>query len=294
MTFRITSKSIGQTTLAGLAANQARLAKAQEQLSSGKMISRPSDSPGGTVSAMQLRSEIGVNEQYVRNADDGLGRLGSIDNQLQGALDELHTAQDRLLQGMSTGSSSPASREALARQIESLRDGLIERANETYLGRPLFGGTTPGTSAYTAGGVYQGDTGQTTRTVGAGSNVRIDVTGPEVFGDGVTGVFANLTAIADGLRNDPEGLDDDLALLQQNTARMIGAAGDIGARTNRVEAMKQAATDRVLNLKGGLEAVEDIDLPRTIVDLQLQEAAYQAALGATAKVITPSLVQFLR
>jgi flagellar hook-associated protein 3 FlgL len=30
------------------------------------------------------------------------------------------------------------------------------------------------------------------------------------------------------------------------------------------------------------------------VELQLQEVAYQAALGATAKVIQPSLVDFLR
>ncbi|RJK92457.1 flagellar hook protein [Vallicoccus soli] len=294
MAFRVTSKSIAQSTLHGLAANQARLAKVQEQLSSGKTISRPSDSPGGTVSAMQLRSEIGVNEQYVRNADDGLGRLGSIDNQLQGVIASLHTAQDRLLQGMSTGSSSPASREALAREIESLRDGILERSNETYLGRPLFGGTTPGQVAYGKDLAYRGDGGATTRTVGASAEVRVDVTGPEVFGDDATGVFANLTAIAAGLRAGGTGLEGDLALLQQNTARAIGAAGDIGARTNRVEAMKQAANDRVLTLKGGLEAVEDIDLPRTIVDLQLQEAAYQAALGATSKVITPSLVQFLR
>jgi flagellar hook-associated protein 3 FlgL len=37
-----------------------------------------------------------------------------------------------------------------------------------------------------------------------------------------------------------------------------------------------------------------VDLPATTMDLQLQEVAYQAALGATAKVIQPSLVDFLR
>jgi flagellar hook-associated protein 3 FlgL len=43
-----------------------------------------------------------------------------------------------------------------------------------------------------------------------------------------------------------------------------------------------------------LSEVEDIDLPKTITDMTLQQTAYQAALGATAKVIQPSLMDFLR
>jgi flagellin-like hook-associated protein FlgL len=41
------------------------------QLSSGKQIARPSDSPGGTLVAMQTRGDVGRVEQYQRNADDG-------------------------------------------------------------------------------------------------------------------------------------------------------------------------------------------------------------------------------
>ena len=40
--------------------------------------------------------------------------------------------------------------------------------------------------------------------------------------------------------------------------------------------------------------VEDADLPRTIVDLQIQEVSYQAALNATGRVLQPSLLDFLR
>ena len=58
--------------------------------------------------------------------------------------------------------------------------------------------------------------------------------------------------------------------------------------------MRQAADDRVIDLNSQLSNVEDIDLPKTITDLQLQQTAYQAALAATAKVVQPSLVDFLR
>lgn len=47
-------------------------------------------------------------------------------------------------------------------------------------------------------------------------------------------------------------------------------------------------------LRGSLAQVENIDLPKTIVELQMQQVAYQAALGATAKVIQPTLLDFLR
>ena len=47
-------------------------------------------------------------------------------------------------------------------------------------------------------------------------------------------------------------------------------------------------------LTGRGRYVEDIDLPSVIIDLQLQQTTYQAALSATAKAIQPTLMDFLR
>jgi flagellar hook-associated protein 3 FlgL len=58
--------------------------------------------------------------------------------------------------------------------------------------------------------------------------------------------------------------------------------------------MRNAATDQLLTLTTSLSEAEDIDLPKTIVELQMQEVAYKAALGATARVVQPSLLDFLR
>jgi flagellar hook-associated protein 3 FlgL len=54
----------------------------------------------------------------------------------------------------------------------------------------------------------------------------------------------------------------------------------VGARTNQLERMRQAADDMALNVSQSLSNVEDIDLPQTITELQLQQTAYQAALAA--------------
>ncbi len=60
---------------------------------------------------------------------------------------------------------------------------------------------------------------------------------------------------------------------------------EIGARTNRVEYALTAATDASLRLTSSLSEIENTDLVKATVDLQLQEVAYQAALGATSRVI---------
>jgi flagellar hook-associated protein 3 FlgL len=49
-----------------------------------------------------------------------------------------------------------------------------------------------------------------------------------------------------------------------------------------------------LDTKSALSDVEDVDVASAIVDLQMQQVAYQASLGATARVIQPSLLDFLQ
>jgi flagellar hook-associated protein 3 FlgL len=68
----------------------------------------------------------------------------------------------------------------------------------------------------------------------------------------------------------------------------------VGARYNQLTQARQAADDKVLSLTSQLSDVEDIDLPKTLTDLQLQQTAYQAALAAAGRVVQPSLVDFLR
>jgi flagellar hook-associated protein 3 FlgL len=296
MQMRVTDGSITTRVLANLQRNVARSAKIQEHLSSGKQINRPSDSPTGTVSSMQLRGEQRINEQYSRNAADGLGWLDTVDNTLTQSLTQLNRARDLTIQSQS-GTSTPQSREAIAVEIDNIRQSLIGAANTTYLGRPVFGGTTAGSAAYNSNGVYQGDDGQVLRTIGSNAQVRVGESGPNVFGDGTTSpdLFAVLEGLATSLRNnDPAALHAGQDDLDTAATAIKSTLSDIGARYNRVSQMSETALDRVVTLKSQISDVEDIDLPQTIMEMQLQETAYQAALAATAKVIQPSLIDYLR
>lgn len=304
MITRVTQRSIGASTLAGLQGGIHRVAKLQEQLSSGRQITKPSDDPGGTVATMQHRAQIRTNEQWARNANDGIGYLGTLDNALTASVGIVRRLRELALQGSNTATMAPEARAALAAEATALKDDLIGLANTRYLDRPVFGGTTDGSQAYAADGTYTGVPRATPgaeveptdilRAVGDKVKVRVDLTGPEVFGTGPTGLFAVAAGLATHLTDDPAALAADLDRLEAGMKQIQNQLATVGARYSRVEKMKQEAEDRIINLRGSVAEIESIDLPKTIMELELQRTAYEAALGAANRVITPSLVNFLQ
>lgn len=292
---RVTETSLTSRALSDLQRTAARGQKIQQQISSGKLINRPSDSPTGTVTSLQLRGEVRATQQYSRNADDGLGWLGTIQDTLGDSSNQIQRVRDLTVQALNSTDTDPAARSALTSEIDNIRQTLIGQANAKYMGRPVFGGTTAGDVAYDASGNYQGDAGQTTRTVGPNSKVRIETTGPEAFGSGGTQLFQVLSDISRDIQaNDTSKLGDDLTNLDTAHDLLKSTLSDVGARYNRVTQMKQSAEDHLLSVSSQLSDIEDVDLPKAIMDLQIQQTSYQAALAATAKVLQPSLIDFLR
>jgi flagellar hook-associated protein 3 FlgL len=291
---RVTQRTLTSNVGRNLQHNMAAMGRLQEQLSSGKLISKPSDNPTGTVSALRLRSEIRRAEQYQRNADDGIGWLGTADNTLTDTLGTVTRARNLLLQG-ANGATSEEGRFALAAEVRGLREHALSLANTTYLDQPIFGGTAGGAEAYDAAGVYLGDAGTIERTVGDGVSVQVNVVGTTVFGPAGNDLFKVLDDIATNLETNPSALTaTDLTNLDAAFVRLQTSLSTVGARYHQVEAMGDRADSGQLDATTQLANVESIDLPYTVMQLKLQEVAYQAALGAASRVLQPSLVDFLR
>jgi flagellar hook-associated protein 3 FlgL len=292
---RVTQNMMTQGSLTGMQTSLSRLAKLQEQLSTGRVLNRPSDSPTDTTSAMRIRASLSDVKQYGRNAEDGNGWLSTIDSALTTANDQVLRARDLALQGANEGVAGPTVREALAAEVDQIRAGLVNTANSNYLGRPVFGGITPGGTAYDATGTYVGTPGAVSRVVGDGTTVRVDVDGNTAFGPAGSSVFDHLAALSTALRaGNQAGISASNSALEGDGDRITNTQAEVGSRQNRVQTAIQAASDTELRLRTTLSSVENADLPKTIVDLQMQQVAYQASLGATAKVIQPSLLDFLR
>lgn len=298
-TTRITQSMLMYRSYNGMQTAMDRVATVQEQLTTGRVINRPSDDPTGATIAMRIRSAVNDQNQYVRNTNDALGWLNQIDGTLGQVTSQMTRARDLAVQANS-GAAGATSRQALATEIDQIRAGLISNANVTYLDRPVFGGITSGGTAYTADGELSDPdaiglgTG-VVRTVADGTKVRVDIEGPEVFGADGDNLFDHLAALADALRSgDLDAVSDNVDALDTDVKRITNVRSDIGARTNRVEQAQSVASDAQLTLNNSLSEVENVDLAKATVDLQLQEVAYQAALAATSRVVQPSLLDFLK
>ncbi len=299
---RITQRAVSQTALQGLNRNLADLGKLQQQLTSGKVVSKPSDSPSGVNRAMQVRQDQAAAVQHARNISDAQGWMDFTDTTLQSVVTQVNRVRDLTVQASNGVTLSDSGRVAISTEVAALRESLLGLANQSVDGRPLFGGITSGATAYDATGAYTGVGGANgipvvavTRRIADAEDVRIDVTGPEAFGDpSGTDLFALVGKIATDVTAAPEALGDDLTALDVALQRLMTAVSSIGARAARVEATAQTNTDLQLSLGKQLALVEDVDLPKTIMQLQFQQTGYQAALQATSQVIQPSLVDFLR
>uniref|UniRef100_UPI001C81B3DC flagellin n=1 Tax=Nocardioides pelophilus TaxID=2172019 RepID=UPI001C81B3DC len=137
--------------------------------------------------------------------------------------------------------------------------------------------------------------GTVNRRVADGVNVQVDVDGRDVFGDGASSVFAELDALATALRAaDTAAISTAIDELATRVNTVTTARTTAGTRLDRIERADAAAAEASQSLAASLSTLENTDLAKAAVDLQLQEVAYQAALSATSRVLQPSLLDFLR
>ncbi len=298
MSLRVTQSAVTSMMLAGLQANKSRLSDLQLQLSSGRQLTKPSDDPVGTDQAMQYRSEIARAGQYQRNGTDGLAWLGTADGALQSGVAILQRLRVLTTQAANTGAGDNNARSAIAAEISSLKSDMLGIANTTYLGRPIFGGTTPNTAAYVqgAGGVvtYQGDAGTVTRTVGSSAQVQVNVNATDAFGPPGNDVFSVFDQIVTDLQSNPNNLTNDLNGIQTSLDRMSNAQSIEGAAYNRIQNMINLAGTHSDTLTANLSEVENVDTAKAATELTMQQVSYQASLAAMSKVLQLSLTDFLR
>ena len=292
---RITHRSVALTSLRGLNGNLEAVGKLQQQLTSGKVLSKPSDSPTGVNRAMLTRSDQAATDLHARSITDAKGWLDRADTVLQTMLGVTTDVRNLAIRGMNSGATSVEAAGAISKEVANLRENLLALANQDVQGRPIFGGATSGGKAYDPAGAWVGRDGlPVLRRVSDTETVRVDVTGPEAFGDPARDLFAIVGDISADVVANPAALAGHLAALDGVFNRMMTAVTDIGARSARIDQAEQVNFDRGLILENQLAQTESVDLPKVIMDLQMRQTGYEAALKATAQSLQPTLLDFLR
>ena len=289
---RVTQQSLADQATASLQQTLANLGQIQNEISSDRRISVPSDDPVGTVTALQTSSAISVNTQILSNINDATAWLSTADNTLNSAVTQLNQARTLAVQAQD-GALDQSSLQAIAEQVDGIKQTVLGFANTQYNGRSIFAGTANG-PAYDASGNYTGTSAAIERTVAPGVRLQVNVNGDTAFGAPGSDVFTALTNLSTAISSgDPTAISTAMTALDTASQNVSSSLAGVGASEQRLNALKSQNSSDALTLQQNLSNVEAPDLTQATMQLQMQQNAYEAALAVTARVIQPSLVNFL-
>lgn len=293
MISRVTASSMTQTAMRQLQANLSELSRLQEQANSQRAFSAPSEDPAAAATALRLHGEQRRTDQYARNIDDGLAWLVTADATISASTALLGRARDLTVQGANDGALDATAKEAIAVELEGIRDEMLAKANTRVLGRSVFAGTSDSAafaSDYSFSGV---DGSEVVRRVSDQASIRVDTDGAAVYGEGADSVFATIDRVIADLRSGTN-VGARLQEIDAHRTAMLGAQGAVGVRQSQMERAKEATVQDAVSLEARRAAVEDVDSVEVLVQLQAQELVYRTSLAVTGRVLQPSLMDFLR
>ncbi|MED1489214.1 flagellar hook-associated protein FlgL [Bacillus smithii] len=289
---RVTQSMLSNNMLRNLSSSYERLSKYQDQISTGKKVNRPSDDPVVVMKGISYRTDLSEVQQYKRNFSEAYNWVENSDAALDNAGQALQRIRELVVEA-SNDTYDASQRQAISAEIKQLRDHLAEVANTKFGDKYLFNGAnTTKKPVDLQNGNYPSES-QPTEPVeielSKGIYLPVNVPGEKVFGEQL---FSDLKALTDDLdqgKNPASYLDQ----IDQHIDAINNARADLGARQNRLEMMESRVDNQEVIATKVLSDNEDVDYEKAITDLTAQESVHRAALAVGARVLQPTLMDFL-
>lgn len=371
---RVTQSMLSRSNLTYISDNYSKLGKLQDQINTGKKITKPSDDPVVAVRGMAYRTQLAEVEQFNRNLDEGFNWMDNAETALDETTSVLQRIRELTVQA-SNDTYNELSRQNISEEIDSLQEQLVALANtkigDNYIfngkdtaSKPIneslfnvdfvnYDGSNPGdyvisykgqTYEYEADSdayVVKGELGDTSPAtikidgtnitytvledttevsdqldpsdlvitnkaavstnsqmveieVMKGVTIPINTNSKKFFS---TSMFGGLEAIKKML-TDPNSTGGEFTrsinTIDQLLANVTSSRAQLGAQVNRAEMIE----DRLLKQKEiatqSISDNEDIEIEEAFVNLTTQQMIHQASLAVGAKIIQPSLMDYLR
>ncbi|PZE19431.1 flagellar hook-associated protein FlgL [Paenibacillus xerothermodurans] len=302
---RVTQGMLNNQLLRNMNSNLTRMQNGQNQLSTGRRINAPSDDPVGMSFSLRYRSELSANEQFDSNLDSAISLMDYTDTMMGQANSVIQRARELAVQG-ANGTNPQEARETIKSEIDQLYSQMVSIANSQFNGRYIFNGQITDKKPYDEATAQfdKVDSGDVVFDIGVGVRMSVNKTGDDVFGtaddpnspgtnDNIFRVLKDLSAalLPTGTSTDVSNI---LGRLDACNDRFLAARADVGAKMNRLELAESRLADLGTNLQTLQSKTEDADIAEVITNLKMDENVYQASLSVGAKLISASLIDFLR
>ena len=318
---RITDRITSTNMIQSINRSQGKLEKYNNQLSSMKEISKPSDDPLRASQIMNLNNSLIQNEEFSVTIADTTDWTNMQDSALENATNSLRRITT-LIQSASTGTMSDSDRQAVKAEMETEISTLVDSLNTNFGGKYVFSGMNTTTKPFEisrdangqmTGIQYQGTVDETdangnvvpvkadlSRTIATGVDVSLKTDGRQLMNEQGTpaeqddlGTF--LTDVLKDLdANDTEALSGKLlARSNSETENVVNMRTEIGAISNRLKSAQERNTSENINLKSIRSNKQDVDLAEKYMEFTMEQQAFQAALSMGTKILQTNILDYL-
>lgn len=314
---RVTNKMLSNSFLSDMSTNLQNMKNIQQQMTSGKLFSKPSDDPFKVARSMQLYTEISANKQYNSNIDDTINWLDTTDTALKQGGNALQRIRE-LVVSAGNGTYSPDEAKKVKDEINELVSQFSQILNTNFDGKYIFAGTRattkPVNTTVVAGNTNLGynyttptppiadqDANMASKLVteiSQGVYVDYNVTATEVLNYGTGDIRTLLSDIVTHLDTyDAASIASltgaDLQGIDAAMNNLLKVRSSVGAKQNRMESAQDQNTQQNFNLTEILSKNEDVDITEKSMEYATMQTVYLAALQTSAKVLQPSLIDYL-
>ncbi|MCS0827721.1 flagellar hook-associated protein FlgL [Cytobacillus firmus] len=285
---RVTQSMLSNNMLRNLSNSYSRLDKLQDQISTQKKFTKPSDDPVAAMMGMNYRTDLNRIHQYTRNIGEVRNWVDSTDDALDKGVLALQRIRELTLQA-SNGTLEGDQRKAVAEEVKQLKEHLQNIGDTQVGGKYIFNGNQtnvrPSESGFQSGTIEL--------EVFSGIKIPVNTEGKALFGDMLSD-DGDIQKLITALESNDPAVGDMLESIDKNIDNFLSARAQIGAKQNRVDLMEDRLSQQEVFSTRILSDNEDIDMEKAIIDLTTQESIHRAALSVGARIIQPTLTDFLR
>lgn len=319
---RITNSMMVSSFLSDMKTNLSNMKSIQSKITSGKEISKPSDDPFKAARSMQLSSAINANKQYNQNIKDVGNYLDVADTALNQSENVLQRVRE-LLVASGNGAYGTEEKLAIKNEISQKIAELSQSINTNFDGSYVFGGSRGTTKplnedcTYTINNAANKDNelnmikAKLNVEISPGVDITYNVSAADIMEfNNEQGESVNLKDLLGKIVNHLDGksddgttpnpnavsnlIGDDLKGITDSVNNILKIRAQVGANQNRMDSALSKNEDENFNLTDILSSVEDIDITEKIMEYSTMQTVYMASLQTSAKVIQPSLLDYLK
>ena len=323
---RITNASMIRSHLYDTQNNLTNMSKINQQISTGKVINTVSDDPHKAIKIMNINNEIKYTEKYNSNIDETVGWMNTTDGALESTGNLLNEIKETILK-VGNGTYSQNEMKSLNADINEKIKQLADTLNSTYGGKYLFGGSSVDDAPITVienpdgtvklefskdkNGQTIPNTDDLKADISSGINIDYNISVGEILnikdGNGNTvnllDEINNLSTLMNNIANGDEQtastakeelLNNTKGKIDQLFDHVVNERTSLGVKVSTAEKIKEFNDDNIINMKNVLSLDQDTDHVEKFIELKSLELVYQASIQVGAKLIQPTILDYIR